>query len=322
MLTLAFETSCDETAAAVVDSQFNVLSNVVSSQIDIHKLFGGVVPEIASRNHLLRIECVLEEALRLANVQIGDISQIAATVQPGLTGAVMVGRVFAESLSTAIGVPFIGVNHLNGHLASINLTHKNIQPPFLSLVVSGGHTSLYRVTEKGGWQTELLMSTTDDACGEAFDKVGKFLGLPYPGGPHIAKLAASCKVSPEGYFKFASKMDYSKPVFSYSGLKTAVLNHVNRTKQKNETLDLSLIAASFQFEAVHQLVEKCTSALKKYKSDTLCVCGGVSANEHLRTTMQTACEKSGARVFFPELQFCGDNAAMIAAAALLMKEKT
>ena len=367
-LTLAFETSCDETACAVVSSTLGadghprpeVLSSIVSSQIDIHKLYGGVVPEIASRNHIMAITNVMHEALKTAGVTLKQITQIAATTHPGLAGAVMVGRVFAESLATALNLPFREVNHVAGHIASVTLAKHN-PPPFLSLVVSGGHTSLYKVTT---WSDiTLLAATTDDACGEAFDKVAKILGLPYPGGVEIEKQGGSfyarhceepslnchCE-EPQGdavispLLRFVQKPNYHKDGFSYSGLKTAVLNYVNRLKQKwgnssttfrccespphtppasktvdniTPALDIPHICASFQAEAVAQLVIKCEQHLKKTHIKTLCVSGGVSANRHLREQMTQMCARHGVSVHFPELCYCGDNAAMIAAAAIL-----
>jgi len=377
-LILAFETSCDDTCAAVVDGNLNVLSNVVSSQIEIHKLYGGVVPEIASRNHAMAIQTVYEEALSRAGVTLDDITQIAATTHPGLRGAVMVGQVFAESLATAAGKPFVAVNHLAGHIASVILptqitnyklhseatqgsreagflqitnvgkreskvggqSHLSpVKPPFLSLLVSGGHTCLYKVKT---WQDiELLCETSDDAVGEAFDKVAKLLVLGYPGGPAISKNAelfthpvtpAACHPSNlEGntYVKFVHQPS-KKDGFSYSGLKTAVLNYVNRArviasapvaerpaKQSHGNIDIPHICASFQHEAVMQLVDKCIEYLKRFKMKTLCVCGGVAANKYLRERMTEACAAIGAKVYFPEMQYCTDNAAMIGAAVVL-----
>lgn len=315
MLTLAFETSCDETSAAVVDENLKILSNVVSSQIDIHKRFGGVVPEVASRNHLLAIESVTQEALLRAGVTLDAIGKIAATTHPGLAGAVMVGRVFAESIAAARNLPFIDVNHVVGHIASCMISQspagrhpsilegKRLAPPFLALVVSGGHTALYKVhTFK---KISLLASTTDDACGEAFDKVAKVLGLPYPGGPEISKQAA--KFNRNTDLIFMPNANYKKTKdFSYSGLKTAVLNYVNRKKQKNEPLDIPAICYAFQREAIGQLVAKTPKS-----NLPLTICGGVAANAYLREQFPGA--------FFPEPGLCGDNAAMIGAAAILFK---
>jgi len=322
MLTLAFETSCDETAVAVVswsgldkqslgfanrfvaDAPRNdvvVLSNVVASQIDIHQRFGGVVPEVASRNHLLAIESVTEEALRRAGVSLGEITQVAATTHPGLPGAVMVGRVFAESVATALGLPFREVNHVVGHIASCVLTNPQLRPPFMALVVSGGHTALYKV--QSFKSIKLVATTTDDACGEAFDKVAKVLGLSYPGGPQIAKLAAEFKG--ESDLVFMPSKNYKKDSnFSYSGLKTAVLNYVNKRKQKGEELNLPEICFAFQREAIGQLVSKIPKT-----NLPLAISGGVAANEYLRQQFPDA--------VFPDVSLCGDNAAMVGAAAIL-----
>lgn len=325
MLTLAFETSCDETSVAVLSSSDNatagpnieVLSNVVASQIDIHKRFGGVVPEVASRNHLLAIETVTAEALKLADVSIDQITQIAATTHPGLVGAVMVGRVFAESMATAKGLPFVGVNHIIGHISSCVLSNPTLKPPFMALVVSGGHTAIYRVqnfisTKKSSYvrvldtsTIKLIASTTDDACGEAFDKVAKVLGLPYPGGPQISKMASSFKGDTD--LVFMPNANYKKTTnFSYSGLKTAVLNYVNKKHQKGETLNIPEISFAFEREAIGQLTAKCKLAGGKLP---LAVSGGVAANKHLREQFPNA--------FFPEPSLCGDNAAMVGAAAIL-----
>ena len=299
--TLAIETSCDETCAAVVDGDLNVLANIVSSQIDIHKLYGGVVPEVASRNHLAAIQNVVEEALRVAGIDVGQVTQIAATTQPGLVGAVMVGRVFAESLALASGKPFIEVNHLVGHIASVFLSNPTLKPPFVCLVVSGGHTSLYKVNNFTS--IELLGSTTDDACGEAFDKVAKVLGLGYPGGPIISRMA---KQSGGTDICFVQNANYKKDLnFSYSGLKSAVINYINRKKQKGEEINVADICHAFQKEAIQQLVTKCNMVRGKLP---LAICGGVAANEYLRECLPDA--------LFPEIKYCGDNAAMIAAAIL------
>jgi N6-L-threonylcarbamoyladenine synthase len=320
-LTLAFESSCDETAVAVVDEGLRVLSNVISSQIDIHRLYGGVVPEVASRNHLMRIEGVMQEALRVAGVTLEQIHQIAATTHPGLVGAVMVGAVFARSLATARNLPFVEVNHIAGHIASVVLTNPQIRPPFVSLVVSGGHTSLYCVeseerkakSEKCALKIKLIEQTMDDAAGEAFDKVAKILGLPYPGGPEISRAAEGCADD----IRFVANPNYCKDGFSYSGLKTAVLNYVNRKKQRGEAIDVGSVAASFQREAVEQLVAKCIAVLKKTGIKTLSICGGVSANRLLRNEIERAAAEIGAVVLMPELSLCVDNAAMVAAAAIL-----
>lgn len=302
-LTLAFETSCDETSVAVVDSNLKILSNVIASQIDIHKRFGGVVPEVASRNHLLAIESLTKEALQLADITLDQITQIAATTHPGLVGAVMVGRVFAESIATAQYLPFAGVNHILGHIASCVLSNPNLKPPFLALVVSGGHTSIYRVESYK--KIKLVASTMDDACGEAFDKIAKVLGLSYPGGPEISKIASDFIGETE--LLFMPNANYKKTAnFSYSGLKTATLNYVNRKRQMGEELNTPEICFAFQREAIGQIVAKCNMIKSKLP---IAISGGVSANKYLREQFSKA--------FFPRTELCGDNAAMIAAAAIL-----
>lgn len=309
MLTLGIETSCDETSVAVIDDQFQILSNVIISQIEIHQAFGGVVPEIAARNHIENILPVLDEALRKANLTLDQIDQIAATTEPGLPGAVMVGRVFGKSLANALNIPFVSVNHLHGHMASLRLSHADIKPPMLCLLVSGGHTILYQVNER--WETKVLCTTADDAVGEAFDKVARVLGLTYPGGPKISQNAdMSLSFTP-----ILNK--FPKNTFSYSGLKTAVLNYINRAKQKGNTLDIAEICANFQFCAVSQLLIRTREYLQTTGIKTLGICGGVSANQYLREQFQVMCDELGVKLYLPKSELCGDNAAMIAAAAVL-----
>ena len=309
MLTLGIETSCDETSVAVIDEQFNILSNVIISQIDIHQEFGGVVPEIAARNHIENILPVLDEALKKANISIEQIERIAATTQPGLPGAVMVGRVFGQSIANALNVPFVAVNHLHGHIASLRLSHPELQPPMLCLLVSGGHTILFEINEK--WETKILCTTADDAVGEAFDKVARVLGLPYPGGPKVAKMA-------DMQLPFTPILNkFPKDVFSYSGLKTAVLNHINYARQKGNELNIPEICANFQYCAINQLLNKTIEYLEKTGIKKLGICGGVSANQYLREQFKIMCQKSNVKLYLPDSCLCGDNAAMIAAAGLL-----
>ena len=309
MLTLGVETSCDETSIAVVNEQFHILSNVVISQIDIHKQFGGVVPEIASRNHIENILPVLDTALKQAHIDIASIDQVAATTHPGLPGAVMVGRVFGQSVATALNKPFIAINHLHGHIASLRLSNPDLQPPFLCLLVSGGHTLIYQID--ADWQTQLLISTVDDAIGEAFDKVARVLGMQYPGGPKISQTANMAL----SFTPFISK--FPKDVFSYSGLKTSVLNFVNHERQMGHELDLPQICANFQFCAVKQLLDQSVKLIKQQSIKSFAICGGVSANHYLREQFQTTCDAMGVKLFLPKPELCGDNAAMIAAAAIL-----
>lgn len=309
MLTLGIETSCDETSVAIIDEKFNILSNVINSQIEIHRTFGGVVPEIAARNHIENILPVLDEAVRKAHITLNQVGQVAATTQPGLPGAVMVGRVFGKSLANALNIPFLSVNHLHGHMASLRLSNPNLQPPMLCLLVSGGHTILYQVNEN--WEAKMLCTTADDAVGEAFDKVARVLGLPYPGGPKISKMANMD-------LSFTPVLNhFPKNSFSYSGLKTAVLNYINHEKQKGNVLNLPEICANFQYCAVAQLITKTREFLQQTQIKTLGVCGGVSANQYLREQFSTMCQEMGVRLYLPTPTLCGDNAAMIAAAALL-----
>lgn len=309
MLTLGIETSCDETSVAVIDEQYRILSNVIISQIDIHQTFGGVVPEIAARNHIENILPVLDEALTKANLTIDQIDQVAATTQPGLPGAVMVGRVFGQSLANALNVPFLAVNHLHGHMASLRLSNPDLQPPMLCLLVSGGHTILYQVNAQ--WETKILCTTADDAVGEAFDKVARVLGLSYPGGPKIAELA-------DMQLNFTPILNkFPKDVFSYSGLKTAVLNHINRLKQKGDEVNIPEICANFQFCAINQLLSKTLEFFQSTGIKTFGICGGVSANQYLREQFRVMCKERGVKLYLPDHALCGDNAAMIAAAGML-----
>ena len=309
MLTLGIETSCDETSVAVIDDQFKILSNVIISQIDIHQQYGGVVPEIAARNHIENILPVLDEALHKANLTLDQISQVAATTEPGLPGAVMVGRIFGKSLANALDVPFVSVNHLHGHIASLRLSNPDLQPPMVCLLVSGGHTMLYQINEQ--WETQVLCTTADDAVGEAFDKVARVLGLSYPGGPKVAQTA-------DMNLPFTPILNkFPKNAFSYSGLKTAVLNYINHEKQKGNPLNLPAICANFQFCAVAQLLNQTRAYLQKTKIKTLGICGGVSANQYLREQFTALCDELGVRLFLPTPSLCGDNAAMIAAAGVL-----
>lgn len=309
MLTLGIETSCDETSVAVIDEQYRILSNVIISQIDIHQTFGGVVPEIAARNHIENILPVLDEALTKANLTIDQIDQVAATTQPGLPGAVMVGRVFGQSLANALNVPFLAVNHLHGHMASLRLSNPDLQPPMLCLLVSGGHTILYQVNAQ--WETKILCTTADDAVGEAFDKVARVLGLSYPGGPKIAELA-------DMQLNFTPILNkFPKNVFSYSGLKTAVLNHINRLKQKGDEVNIPEICVNFQFCAINQLLSKTLEFLQSTGIKTFGICGGVSANQYLREQFRVMCKERGVKLYLPDHALCGDNAAMIAAAGML-----
>jgi len=307
---LGIESSCDETSMSIVKNGREVISLVISSQIDIHKLYGGVVPEIASRNHVLALNGVLSETLNKANMKIEDIDAIAVTYGAGLMGALIVGVNFAKGLAFANNKPLIKVNHIEGHIAANYISHKTLEPPFACLIVSGGHTALVKMEDYT--TRKLYGSTTDDAVGEAFDKVARELGLEYPGGPNIQKQAEKG----EENIKFINKphekfKDYN---FSYSGLKTAVVNYIHNQKQRGGSINVSDVCASFQREAVDQLVQKSIHLLKNQELDKIVISGGVSANKLLRETMDREALKMGARVYYPELILCTDNAAMIASA--------
>lgn len=310
ILILGIESSCDETSVAVVKNGREVLSMVTNTQIDIHKLYGGVVPEIASRNHVMNIDGVYKEALVQANVTIDDIDAIAVTYGAGLLGALIVGVNFAKALAYMTGKPLIAVNHIEGHIAANYIAHKDLQPPFACLIVSGGHTAL--VEMKSYTERKLIGTTTDDAIGEAFDKVARECGLEYPGGPNVQKQAALGKANITFTNMLKEKIkDYN---FSYSGLKTAVINHIHNKKQRGEEINIPDICASFQEEAVSQVVNKSIYALKQFGYGKVALAGGVSANLRLREKMDEEAKKINAKVFYPPISLCTDNAAMIASA--------
>jgi N6-L-threonylcarbamoyladenine synthase len=309
VLVLGIETSCDETAAAVVRDGRIALSDVVSSQIDVHRRWGGVVPELASRNHVVQVMPVIDEALARAGVELSDIDAIAVTSGPGLIGALLVGVQAAKALAWSAGKPLVGVNHLEGHLLAIRLLEEAPEPPFLGLVVSGGHTSLYAVEGFGAYR--LLGSTRDDAAGEAYDKVAKMLGLPYPGGVQIDRLAQPGDKAairfPRAHIK-GSELD-----FSFSGLKTAVLTHLQR-RGRPEGQALANLCASFQEAVADPLTKKAIRAAHKSGLDRLVLCGGVAANSRLRSLAVERGVEARLKVFLPPLRLCTDNAAMIAVA--------
>jgi len=310
ILILGIESSCDETSISVVKNGREVLSMVTNTQIDIHKLYGGVVPEIASRNHVMNIDTVYVEALSQAGVTIDDIDAIAVTYGAGLLGALIVGVNFAKALAYSTGKPLIAVNHIEGHIAANYIAHEKLEPPFACLIVSGGHTAL--VEMKSYVDRQLIGTTTDDAIGESFDKVARECGLEYPGGPNIQKQAKLGEVNMKftGMWKEKIK-DFN---FSYSGLKTAVINYIHNEKQRGNEINIPNICASFQDEAVWQVVSKSIHALKQFGYDKIVLAGGVSANELLRLKMDEEAEKIGAKVFYPPIKLCTDNAAMIASA--------
>ncbi len=309
MRVLGLETSCDETAAAVVEDGRRALSDVVSTQVDIHRRWGGVVPELASRNHVVQVMPVLDEALSRAGVTLDDIDLISVTAGPGLVGALLVGLQVAKALSLAKGIPFVGVNHLEGHLLAIRLAEDAPEPPFLGLVVSGGHTSLYEVREFGDYR--LLGSTRDDAAGEAYDKVAKILGLPYPGGPLIDQLAQQGDPNAIRFPRALPAWDVLD--FSFSGLKTSVLTHVRRHGMP-EGQALADLCASFQEAVADSLTKKLIEAAKKSGLRKLVICGGVAANSRLRSLAQERAADRGFELFLPPKKLCTDNGAMIAVA--------
>lgn len=314
MLTLGIETSCDETAAAVLRDN-KVLSNIVSSQIDIHKKYGGVVPELASREHLKNLLPVIRESLASASVSLGDIGLIAVTYTPGLIGALLVGVSAAKAIAYARNIPFIGVHHGEGHILAAHIEYPGIGYPYIALLVSGGHTALYHV--KGLGEYRLLGQTRDDAAGEAYDKVAKLLGLEYPGGPALDKLAR--EGNPEAIkFPRGRLEGYD---FSFSGLKTAVRNHVALFMSKDKGIDPALnvkdVAASFQAAVVDTLVEKTMNAAVETGVNQIVVAGGVAANSSLRSRMKQEADKRSMRLYLPGMDLCIDNAAMIALAGYL-----
>mgnify|MGYP000877083639 FL=1 len=311
MLTLAIETSCDETACAVINNGREILSNIISSQIDIHRKFGGVVPEIASRKHIEAINNIIQEALDKANITFDDIDLIGVTQGPGLVGALLVGISAAKALAYGLEKPLIGVNHIQGHICANYIEHRDLEPPFTCLVVSGGHTYLLNV--KSYTEYELVGRTRDDAAGEAFDKVARSIGLPYPGGPYIDKLAKE-GIKDSISFPRVYLEDDSYD-FSFSGLKTAVLNYLNQTKQKGEEIVIENVAASFQQAVLDVLVNKSFRLAEKTNSDKIVIAGGVAANSGLRNMLESRGKKENIEIFYPSKILCTDNAAMIASAA-------
>ena len=308
---LAIESSCDETAAAVVKNGREVLSNIISSQIALHTLYGGVVPEIASRKHIEKINQVIEEALKQANMTLDEIDTIGVTYGPGLVGALLVGVAEAKAIAYAAKKPLIGVHHIEGHISANYIENKDLEPPFACLVVSGGHTHLVVVEDYGKYK--ILGRTRDDAAGEAFDKVARAIGLGYPGGPKIDKL--SKEGNPEAITFPRAHIAESVYDFSFSGLKSAVLNYLNGAKMKGEEIVAADVAASFQKAVTDVLVEHAMMAVKEYGFDKLAIAGGVASNSTLRREMELACEKNHVKFYHPSPILCTDNAAMIGAAA-------
>ena len=311
ILILAIESSCDETAAAVVRNGREVLSNVIFSQIALHTLYGGVVPEIASRKHIEKINYVIQEALDRANVGLKDLDAVGVTYGPGLVGALLVGVAEAKAISYAANLPLVGVHHIEGHISANYIENKDLEPPFICLVVSGGHTHLVVVRDYGKY--EVIGRTRDDAAGEAFDKVAREIGLGYPGGPKIDKL--SKEGNPDAIHFPRAKVEDAPYDFSFSGVKSAVLNHINRCRMKGETLIEADIAASFQKAVCDVLVSHALQAVKDYGIPKLALAGGVASNSALRQAMKDACERERIPLCYPSPALCTDNAAMIGAAA-------
>ena len=310
MLTLAIESSCDETSCGVIKDGREVLSNIISSQIDIHRRFGGVVPEIASRKHVESINLIIQEALDYAKVGFKDIDFVSVTQGPGLVGALLVGLSAAKSIAYSLDIPLVGVNHIEGHVCANYIEHKELKPPFVCLIVSGGHTYLIDVKDYNTYT--LYGRTRDDAAGEAFDKVARAMGLPYPGGPFIDKLAAE---GDKGKIEFPRVfLDDKTYDFSFSGLKTAVLNHLNASKQRGEEVEIKDVAASFQQAVLDVLVEKSFRLAKEVGRDKIVIAGGVAANKGLRNMLEERGSKENVGIYYPSPMLCTDNAAMIGSA--------
>ncbi|MBP5197519.1 MAG: tRNA (adenosine(37)-N6)-threonylcarbamoyltransferase complex transferase subunit TsaD [Lachnospiraceae bacterium] len=310
VLILAIESSCDETAAAVVKNGREVLSNVIYTQIALHTQFGGVVPEIASRKHIEKINQVIEKALEEANVTLKDITAIAVTYGPGLVGALLVGVSEAKAISFATGLPLVGVHHIEGHISANYIENKDLEPPFVCLVASGGHSHLVVVKDYGKY--EIIGRTRDDAAGEAFDKVARAIGLGYPGGPKIDKI--SKEGNPDAIAFPRAKMADNEYDFSFSGVKSAVLNYLNSCQMKGEEVNRADVAASFQKAVIDVLVDHSIHAVKSFGYDKFAIAGGVASNSSLREAFEKRCEKEGIKFYHPSPIYCTDNAAMIGAA--------
>ena len=309
IITLAIESSCDETAASVLKNGREVLSNIISTQIDIHKKFGGVVPEVASRKHIENIDIVVQQALDEANITMNDITHIAVTYGPGLVGALLVGLSYAKAMAYALDIPLVGVNHIEGHLSANYIAHKDLKPPFITLIVSGGHTHLVEVRDYGEY--EILGRTRDDASGEAFDKVARAMGLGYPGGPIIDKLA---KEGNKDAIEFPRAYMDEGYDFSFSGIKSAVLNYLNAKKMKKEEIVEADVAASFQDAVTDVLANKAIKATKEKGYNVVTLSGGVASNSGLREKIEILGKENGIEVKYPPLILCTDNAAMIGCA--------
>ena len=314
---LAIESSCDETAAAVVKNGREVLSNVIFSQIELHKLYGGVVPEIASRKHIEKINQVIGEALSEAKMELNDMTAIAVTYGPGLVGALLVGVSAAKAISFASGLPLVGVHHIEGHISANYIENKDLEPPFLCLVVSGGHTHLVVVKDYGEY--EIIGRTRDDAAGEAFDKVARAIGLGYPGGPKIDKLAK--EGNPDAIHFPRARVEESAYDFSFSGLKSAVLNYLNSCEMKGESVNRADVAASFQKAVIDVLVGHALESAEDYHIKKFAIAGGVASNSSLRSAFEAECKARGIAFYHPSPILCTDNAAMIGAAGYYEYQK-
>lgn len=310
ILILGIESSCDETAAAVVKNGREVLSNIISSQIAIHTQYGGVVPEIASRKHVENINGVIERALAQADVTLDDIDAIAVTYGPGLIGALLVGVAEAKAIAYAKSKPLVGVHHIEGHVCANYIQNKDLEPPFLCMIVSGGHTHLVKVSDYGKY--EIIGRTRDDAAGEAFDKVARAIGLGYPGGPKVDKLSKEGNDHAIDFPK--AKIEGAPYDFSFSGVKSAVLNYINMHEMKGEKINAADVAASFQRSVVEAIVDRTVHAAKEFDLKKVALAGGVASNSCLRQTMKEECEKNGLGIYYPSPILCTDNAAMIACA--------
>ena len=334
MIILAFESSCDETSAAVVErvgEEFTVKSNIVASQIETHRLYGGVVPEIASRAHIEAISNISYEALSEAGIGIDDVDLVAVTSNPGLIGALLVGVNFAKAVAAAGNKPLVGVDHIKGHIAALYLEDEKPTPPFIALAASGGHTSIYLV--KSYTDIKVIGETRDDAIGESFDKIGRLIGIPYPAGKGFDELSRLGFIKATGdeenfYTKYKKSEAYKNPDmalpspalsdgtldFSFSGLKTAAINLLHRYEQRGEEIDRELFAARYTYEAVEAVYKKLAVAIERYPECDIAISGGVAANSHLRRRLTELAGRTKRKIFIPRLSHCGDNAAMIAAA--------
>ncbi len=311
LVTLAIESSCDETSVAVLLDGREVLSNVIASQIKVHQVFGGVVPEIASRHHLDNVNRVADEAMKEAGITLDDVDLIGVTYGPGLVGALLIGLATAKAYAMATGKPLVGVHHIQGHICANYIEHKELEPPFMALVISGGHTNIVEVTDYN--ECQVLGQTRDDAAGEAYDKVARVLGLGYPGGPKIDKIAK--EGNPDAVEFKRVYLEKDSLDFSFSGIKTGVLNYVNSEKQAGREINVPDVAASFQQAVLEVIVKKTVGAAVEMKKDKIVMAGGVASNSRLRSMMEEACNKEGIKLYYPSPILCTDNAAMIGCAA-------